>query len=270
EHDLDAACQAPSVEPGAVAAVIHNEKLSPGGIAAETQVLARDLLLGVERKVHAEIVAAASDRDFALGDVIGLWPGIILIADLGEDALGRVAGGAARSGSGPGAGPDGRLAIQQRRFCAAEAGLRGFVQLRVDLDVTLRHDALGIGKKLEAPVPAGDLVLLTVLLLAEQGGPAVQLGEAGVQGLAGVIFDEVLHRTEPRVVLGMQVNVEDAREKDAIPHFEVAHFAVADELVENGLAADAGRRRFQFAVCHAYKSPSTPQGQSSSKRTRNW
>jgi hypothetical protein len=35
----------------------------------------------------------------------------------------------------------------------------------------------------------------------------------------------------------------------------VAQFGVADELVEYGLAADAGRSLFQFAICHAVKFP---------------
>src|SRR5437764_7168548 len=53
--------QFPAVQPGAVAAPVDNRERAARGVAAQAQELARDLVGGIERKIHPPVLSAASD-----------------------------------------------------------------------------------------------------------------------------------------------------------------------------------------------------------------
>ena len=118
-------------------------------------------------KLHRRCTAARSTQSSSpprpmlisfCGDEKRLRPGIVLIADLGEDFVRQPAGAlpvARHAGRG-----DGRLAVDQRRFGPAIARLRDVVELGMDLDVARRHGALAIGKEIDRPVVLRDAVLL--------------------------------------------------------------------------------------------------------------
>src|SRR5471032_2425129 len=85
--DLYVAVEAPAVEPGAVAALVHDGKSAARQIAPQAQVLARNLVGGVERQVHPKVLAAAPDTHFVLRDEVSLRAGIVLVTDFAENSF---------------------------------------------------------------------------------------------------------------------------------------------------------------------------------------
>src|SRR5471030_2055000 len=87
--DLYVAVEAPAVEPGAVAALVHDGKSAARQIAPQAQVLARNLVGGVERQVHPKVLAAAPDTHFVLRDEVSLRAGIVLVTNFAENFFGH-------------------------------------------------------------------------------------------------------------------------------------------------------------------------------------
>jgi hypothetical protein len=225
-----------AIEPSAVAALVLNCELSAGRVALQTQVLAGHFIARVERQIDPEILAAAADADFVLRDEEDLRSGIVAVADLGEHFVRRAAraGAVARHAGGS----DGRLAVDQGSLGAAVAGLRNVAQLGVDLHVALRHAAFGVAEQLDPPIVLGDPVRLVRAAAAEQGVGVVPCGDARGEGPAGILLNEVPNAGQALVVLGMQIDAEHARQQDAISHLQPAQLHVADQLIDDGLAAD--------------------------------
>ncbi len=140
-----------------------------------------------------------------------------------------------------GLGWHGGLAFDQRGLGATIAGLRDVVQLRVNLDVAGGHGAFGIGKKLDPPIVLGDAELLARSAAAQKRLArfvCVPFRHTGIEGALRVVFDEVLHAGKARIIVGMQVNAEEAGQEDAISHLQPPAFHVANQFVNNGLSAD--------------------------------
>src|SRR5207247_8192115 len=88
------------------------------------------------------------------------------------------------------------------------------------------------------------------------GSGRVELGHPGPKGPPRVFGDQIEHSVQARVILGVEVNAESTRQENGIGELEPALFHVADELADDGLAAQhsfTGPR----AVLHT--SGSTPQ-----------
>src|ERR1700683_5201934 len=101
-------------------------------------MLARNLLVAIERKVDDAPVAAAANADFVLGDEIDLRTRVVLVANLGVDALADDTVGRVRSlieSLGMHAG----LASQQGRANTMESGARCLGEFGVDLDIAQRY-----------------------------------------------------------------------------------------------------------------------------------
>src|SRR5579871_5578705 len=155
---LDAARQALAVHPGAVRAVVDDQKAPARRIAAYPQMLARNLIIGVESNVDRGVVSPAADHDLLLSHQKKLWAGVVLIADLGMDAIWRLARFRARHQSRPGYRSHRRLATEKRRLGAVIARLRRLVQLRMDFHVARRNDILRVREKRKNPILTCDLV----------------------------------------------------------------------------------------------------------------
>ena len=73
-------------------------------------------------------------------------------------------------------------------------------------------------------------------------GSTLTFGVAGtialVWGALGVFGDQVENAGQAGVIVGMQVNVEDAGEEDAVSHLKAPDLHVADQLLDYGLAAE--------------------------------
>src|SRR5664279_4369723 len=95
QRGFGATGQPPAVKPCAIAALIDHRKCAGIRIALQAQVLARDLVAGVQREVDPETVAAPSDGDFVLRDEEGLRSGVVAVADLCKETVGLSPGGLA-------------------------------------------------------------------------------------------------------------------------------------------------------------------------------
>src|SRR5579862_9683129 len=86
---FDVANEFASIDDGTIHTAIDDKEAVAGGIAAQAEMLAGDLLVTIESEVDDAAIAAAADADFVLGDEIDLWSGVVLVADLGVDSLGK-------------------------------------------------------------------------------------------------------------------------------------------------------------------------------------
>src|SRR5213079_2131672 len=123
--------------PSSVGTLVRDEELPGRRIAPDKEMLPRHLVVGVESKVHRDIVPPTADTYLVLTNQVKLWAGVVFIPDLRVDPIGRPGAG------GPGSsGPrcrNGRLAVQQRGLRPTVSGLRGLVQFRMNLDVAQRN-----------------------------------------------------------------------------------------------------------------------------------
>src|SRR5437016_1535786 len=84
--EFDARRRLLAVDGGAEAAEVLEEKLSRGRIAAQAEVLARDIGQSFELEVGPIVAAAAADHDLFLGHEVPLAAGAVLVFDDGERA----------------------------------------------------------------------------------------------------------------------------------------------------------------------------------------
>src|SRR5262249_37719627 len=110
-----------TVEPGAVSALVGDDELTGGRVAAKAQMFAGDFVGGVEREVDPEVVSTATDRNLVLCNEVRLRPAVIAVANLGEDARRLPAGVLAITSNAR--ARDGGLAGDQSSLGAAVAGL---------------------------------------------------------------------------------------------------------------------------------------------------
>ncbi len=179
-------------------------------VAPQPHVLARDLVAGIQRQIHPKVFAAAADADFILRHGKGLGTGIVPVADLRENFLGRAAGaGAVARHAG---GSDRGLAIDQGGFHAAVSGLRNVVQFGVDLHVARRHRTLRVPEQLDPPIVLCDSIRPVRTTAAEQPALPVISRHARAQSPPRVFLDEFLHAGQPFEIVGVQVDAENARD----------------------------------------------------------
>src|SRR5262245_14654889 len=78
--------------------------------------------------------------------------------------------------------------------------------------------------------------------------PSVPSRDCCIQRALGVFDDDLLDAHEPCVIVGMQIDAENAGHQDAVSQFETAHLHVAEEFVDDDLTADTGLRWFGSAL----------------------
>jgi hypothetical protein len=76
------------------------------------------------------------------------------------------------------------------------------------------------------------------------------LRQSGGQRLLRVFADQVKHSSEPRIIVRVQIQAENARRQDAVAHLELPQLHVADELLDNDPPADLALR-FPNRLGHA-------------------
>src|ERR1017187_9502232 len=214
------------VQPSAVAALIGDGERPGDWVAAEAQMLARDLVVGVEWQVDPEALAAAPHADFVLRDEVSLRAGIVVVADLGVDPVGLAARTLAVAYHARG-GHRG-LPLDQRRFRAAIPGLGDVVPLGVDLDIAGRNGFLAVAEQLDPPGALCDSILFADSAAAEERDFLGPLRHAVGEGAAGVLSYKVLPADQAVVIVGVQVDAEETGQQDAVAQFQTPQFHVAD------------------------------------------
>ena len=87
---------------------------------------------------------------------------------------------------------------------------------------------------------------LTAPTESEKGGPGVEVGDPGAERAFRVVDDEVQNAGEASVIFRVEIEREDAGQQDAVVHFELPEFHVAEQFtddcgaVEPGLAESLG------------------------------
>ena len=113
----------------------------------------------------------------------------------------------------------------------------------MDLDVAEGDRTLGVGEEFDNPIAAGDLVLFgrsAGTPQAQQSRLGVQLGDASTQGSFGIVDDELQYASQASVVIGVEIETENAGEQDAVIHLELSELHVSDEFADDGRAVESG------------------------------
>src|SRR5271165_5397050 len=145
--------------------------------------------------------------------------------------------------------------VEQSSFDAVIPRLRSLVELRMDFHIAQRHGAFGIRKELQREIFARDLECLGVASPAETKWFRVPLRQLCRQRQPRVVANQVQNAGQPRMILRVQINAEDARDENAVSHLKPAQFHVPDQLVNDNLARKPNLRRELSRLLHADTPP---------------
>ena len=109
----------------------------------------------------------------------------------------------------------------------------------MDLNVAGRHRAFAIREQPDPPIVLCDPERFARAGPAKPRAAAVPLGHARAQGAPGVFPDDLLDRQQPRVIIRVEVDAEDTRQKDAVTQLQPPQLHVTGDFVDDDLTADS-------------------------------